>query len=341
LFTGGLFLGGSTFDWASWQEAGIFVLSAVMLGVLVVVERRAQEPVLPPRIFKIRTISATTAINILRALVLFGLVAYLPLFAQAVLSASVSDVRNVVYSLALPTTGGILLAGALIPRLGPKKIIILGSAIVIAGLGALLNVSASSALILLMEVCVPLGLGSGLMIPPAIVSFQNSVGRNEIGVASGLAAFTLNLGSALGVASLGAVQASAFRAQLASIFAAYPQAAASPLGDPNSAGQILSSPAALNALLTRYPQLSAFIPQVRNAFSQSILGLFPIMLVVSVLTLLAALFIRSKRPAFAVTSAGPPSQVPQSPSNTGPRALADHTIQNGRSILKAWLRRNN
>ena len=299
LFTSALFLGGSTFDWASWQEASLFVLSAVMLGVLIVVERRAKEPVLPPRLFKIRTITATTAINIMRAMVLFGLVAYLPLFAQAVLGASVSDVRNVVYSLALPTTAGILLAGAAIPRLGPKNMILLGAAIVIAGIASLLYINTSSQLIQLMEVCVPLGLGSGLMIPPTIVSFQNSVQRHEIGVASGLAAFTLNLGSALGVASLGAVQVYNFRGGLSNVFASFPQAANSPLGDPNSAGQILSSPAALAALLARYPSLAPFIPQVRNAFSQSILGLFPILLVVSILTLLAALFIRSKRPVSA------------------------------------------
>ena len=307
LFTGALFLGGSTFDWASWQEASIFVLSAVMLAVLIVVERRAKEPVLPPRLFKIRTISATTAVNILRAMVLFGLVAYLPLFAQAVLGASVSDVRNVVYSLALPTTAGILLSGAGIPKIGAKNMILLGAVILIGGMGALLYVNSNSSLLLLMEVCVPLGIGSGLMIPPTIVSFQNSVQRHEIGVASGLAAFTLNLGSALGVASLGAIQVYMFRGKLSSIFAAFPQAAASPLGDPNSAGQILSSPAALAALLQRFPALAAFIPQVREAFSQSILGLFPLLLVVSVLTLLAALFIRSKRPDAAPTG-GPSTQ---------------------------------
>jgi len=313
LFTGALFLGGSTFDWESWEEAGLFVLSAVMLGVLVLVERRAKEPVLPPRLFKIRTISATTAVNILRAMVLFGLVAYLPLFAQAVLGASVSDVRNVVYALALPTTAGILLSGAAIPRLGAKNMILLGAVILIGGMGGLLYLTSSSSLLLLMEICVPLGIGSGLMIPPAIVSFQNSVQRHEIGVASGLAAFTLNLGSALGVASLGAIQANTFKGSLSSIFKAFPQFANSPLADPNAAGQILTSPAALAALLARYPQLRPFIPQVLNAFSQSILSLFPILLVVSVLTLLAALFISGKRPAASAPPGAPAGASPSVP----------------------------
>ena len=295
LLTMGIFLGGSTFDWASWQEAGVFALSAVMLGVLVTVERRAKEPVLPPRLFRIRTISATTAVNILRAMVLFGLVAYVPLFAQAVLGGSVADVRNVVYSLALPTTAGILLSGAAIPRLGAKNMVLLGAGILIVGAIGLLTIDSSSSLPYLMEVCVPLGVGSGLMIPSTIVSFQNSVEMHEIGVASGLAAFTLNLGSALGVASLGAVQANAFRSHLSTLFAGNPAVASSPLGDPNSAGQILSSPDALAKLLAAQPSLASLIPSVREAFSQSIVGLFTILLVVSVLTLLAGIIMSRKQ----------------------------------------------
>ncbi len=288
LFTTALFLGGSTFDWASWQEASLFVLSVVMLGVLVIVERRATEPVLPPRLFRIRTISAATAVNILRAMVLFGLVAYLPLYAQAVLGGSVSDVRNVVYSLALPVTAGILLSGAAIPKLGPKNMILLGAVIVIGGVVALQSINSSSTLLQLMEVCVPLGLGGGLMIPPTIVSFQNSVSKHEIGVASGLAAFTLNLGSALGVAALGAVQANSFKSQLTNLFAGSPRGAG-PLSDPNAAGQILASPAALAKLVAANPSLASLIPKLKDAFSQSILTLFSILLVVSVLVLIAAL----------------------------------------------------
>src|SRR5207249_4016969 len=56
-----------------------------VLLTFVVVERRAREPVLPLRLFRKRTVSAATAVNILRAMVLFGLIAYIPLYAQAVL----------------------------------------------------------------------------------------------------------------------------------------------------------------------------------------------------------------------------------------------------------------
>src|SRR2546428_505012 len=192
LFMMGLFLGGSTFDWVSWEEAALFAGSGAVLLTFVAVERRAREPVLPLRLFRKRTVSAATAVNILRAMVLFGLIAYIPLYAQAVLGGSVSDVRNVVYAFALPTTLGILLGGLSLSRMGYRNTVLVGAGILVGGLVALQSINSSSSLIRLMELSVPIGVGSGLMIPATIVAFQNSVQRNEIGVASALAAFTFN-----------------------------------------------------------------------------------------------------------------------------------------------------
>ena len=294
LFMMGLFLGGSTFDWLSWEEVALFAGSGLVLAIFVLVEGRAKEPVLPLRLFRMRTISAATGVNILRALVLFGLIAYLPLYAQAVLGANVTGVRNAVYALALPLTAGILLSGATLSRLGFRNIILVGAGLLVAGLVTLQSLNSSSSLLQLMELEVPIGLASGLMIPPTIVAFQNSVRRNEIGVASALAAFTLNLGGAIGVAALGAIQANRFTTQLSSLLAGIPPSSRAALSDPNLVGQILASPAALARLLAANPPLALFIPPLREAFSQSILILFFVLLGASVAVFAAGLLIKGK-----------------------------------------------
>jgi EmrB/QacA subfamily drug resistance transporter len=295
LFMFGLFLGGSTFAWLSLQEAALFIGSVVVLLAFIKVEGKAKEPVIPLRLFRSRTISAATGVNILRAMVLFGLIAYLPLFAQAVLGADVSGVRNAVYALALPLTAGILLSGATLSRTGARNIILIGAGILVAGLVTLQTLSSSSSLIQLMELEVPIGFASGLMIPPTIVAFQNSVQRNEIGVASALAAFTLNLGAAIGVAVLGAIQTNAFANQLSTLLADVPPGVRAALSDPNLAGQILASPAALAALVAANPAVSTIIPSLREAFSKSILILNVDLLAASVAVFLAGLFIRRER----------------------------------------------
>ncbi|MDA4128919.1 MAG: MFS transporter [Thaumarchaeota archaeon] len=295
LFMLGLFLGGSTFDWLSWEEAALFVGSIVVILAFIRVEGRAREPVLPLRLFKTRTISAATGVNILRAMVLFGLIAYLPLYAQAVLGADVSGVRNAVYAMALPLTAGILLSGATMSRTGARNIILLGAGVLVAGLVALQSLNSSSSLIQLMELEVPIGFASGLMIPPTIVAFQNSVQRTEIGVASALAAFTLNLGAAIGVATLGAIQTNVFANKLSSLLVGLPAAARATLGDPNLVGQILASPAALARIVGANPSFAGLIPMLREAFSQSILILLIVLLGASVAVVAAALFIRGDR----------------------------------------------
>jgi len=294
LFMTGLFLGGSTFAWLSWEEIAIFAGSGVVLLSWILVEKRAKDPVLPLRLFRTMTVPAATGVNILRATVLFGLIAYFPLYAQAVLGGGVTDVRNVVYALALPTTLGILLGGALVSRLGYRNTILTGAGVLVAGLLWLQSINSSSSLVQFMEVAVPMGLGSGLMIPPTIVAFQNSVQKTEIGVASALAAFTLNLGAAIGVAALGAIQANSLATQLSSLLAGAPASMRASLSDPNIVGQILASPQALARVVTANPSFAALVPRLREAFSQSILILFVVMLAVSIGVFIVGLFIKGR-----------------------------------------------
>jgi len=281
VFMTGLSLGGSTFPWASWQEVTVLSMSAVAALAFIWVERRALDPVLPLSLFKIRTIAAGTAVNLTRVAVLFGVIVYLPFYSQAVLGGSVSDVRNVVYSIALPFTLGNLLAGASVSRLGPRRTILIGAAILTAGMVALRSVDSSSSILQLMELSVPLGLGSGMLIPPIISAFQNSVQQREIGVATSLVAFMVNMGGAIGLTILGAIQANTFSSQLSSILSRY-QANAGSAPDPNTVGQILASPQTLARLLAANPSFGALIPLLREALSQSILALFPILLAASI-----------------------------------------------------------
>src|SRR5206468_3554987 len=158
----GLFLGGSTFGWTSWAENALFAGSVLLLAGFVLAERRAREPVPPPRLFRIRSIAA------------------------AIVGAAISSV-------------GILL---------------------------ITSIRSSSSIMQLMTVCLPIGFGNGMMIPATIVAFQNSVERREIGIASGLATFTLNLGGAIGVSLLGAVQISLFASDLSALLAGSPSGGA-------------------------------------------------------------------------------------------------------------------
>jgi EmrB/QacA subfamily drug resistance transporter len=255
-----LFLGGSTFAWTSWAELSLFAGSVLLLCAFAFAELRAKEPVLPPRLFRIRNVSVATTVNLLRAVAFFAVIVYIPLFAAKGLDAGIGEQRNVLYSFTLPLTAGILVGGTAISRLGFKTPALLGAVIASIGLLLLTTMRSSSSILQLMEFCVPVGFGNGMMIPATIVAFQNSVQKREIGIASGLATFTLNLGGSIGVSVLGAVQIGLLNSELSRWLAA--------------------APGLMSGIIER------------EAFSQSILPIFSISLVVSGATFVAVLLLK-------------------------------------------------
>ena len=86
-----------------------------------VAERRAAEPVLPPRLFGNRVFTVTSAIGLVVGFALFGSVTYLPLFLQVVNGASPTGSGLQI----LPLMGGLLItsigSGQLISRTGRYK----------------------------------------------------------------------------------------------------------------------------------------------------------------------------------------------------------------------------
>jgi hypothetical protein len=83
-----------------------------------------------------------------------------------------------------------------------------------------------------------------------------------------------------------------------------PPSSRAALSDPNLVGQILASREALARLLAANPSLAVFIPPLREAFSQSILILFSVLLGASVAVFAAGLLIKGKdsRPSIPETS---------------------------------------
>lgn len=145
-----------------------------------------------------------------------------------------------------------------------------------------------------MEILIPIGFGNGMMIPATIVAFQNSVPKREIGVASGLSAFTLLLGSAVGVPILGSIQVSTFSSELSNIIhTGTPANTEITLNNPNVVGQILASPHALSQVIASHPSLLQFVPELRQVLSSSIIPLFWVELGVSIVTLCGALLMKN------------------------------------------------
>jgi EmrB/QacA subfamily drug resistance transporter len=290
----GLLNGGTTYPWISWQEVLFFAAFVVLLPVFLFVESKAEDPIIPLGLFRIRTISSSFVIQFVRGGVLLGLTAFISLFVQGALGGNIDDTRNVLYAFVVPFIIGSISAGQLLARLGYRTVAFVGVLLMAIGTGLFAFVGLSPSVFDLIVRAPIAGLGMGIGLASVLSAFQNSVDRSQIGVASSLSTFSLNLGGAIGVSLLGTVQLNSFTSRLATLLQqAPPQAQAQLsqlLGDPNQVGQLLNSPAALAQIVASHPALSAFVPSIRATLAGSILDGFVVIFAMSILAVVASLF---------------------------------------------------
>ncbi len=199
--------GGTAYAWGSPVILGLIAVTVVLVGLTVVQQHRAPEPILPPRLFHIRGFVIPVTVIAIQAMALFGSLVYLPLFFQLVMGRSPSHAGL----LMAPLMAGVILTsvtgGRLVARTGRYKIfpvigLFLASASFLAIAFSAENAVGVTPLVIALIV---LGAGFGFVMPIMTVALQNVVPREDLGTATSTSAFLRSLGSALGVALSGAV----------------------------------------------------------------------------------------------------------------------------------------
>ncbi len=188
---------------SSWAVA---VLGVAALVAFAVNERRVTEPLLPLRLFRIRTFTVSTLAALLIGGVLFGITIYVPVYVQRVLGASATSSGVILIPLSFGWVLASFASGQLISKTGRYRVYpILGAALVLAGciLLALLDEHSSQVIVTLDLTIV--GLGMGTMFQVYVIATQNRVEMSEIGVATAAIQFFRSMGGSLAVAGLGAL----------------------------------------------------------------------------------------------------------------------------------------
>jgi EmrB/QacA subfamily drug resistance transporter len=199
-------LGGTTYAWASPPIYLLGAAGALLIGVFVLVERRAAEPVLPLHLFARRTFSVTSVVGFIVGFAMFGAITYLPAFFQVV--RGISPTISGVYL--LPLMAGLLMvsigSGQIISKTGKYRFFpIAGSAVMTLGmyLLSLMGVHTSTALDALYMLV--LGMGIGGVMQVLVIIVQNGVPHSELGVATSGATFFRSIGGSFGTAIFGAI----------------------------------------------------------------------------------------------------------------------------------------
>lgn len=201
--------GGTTFPWASWPVLGLFALGLLGLAVFVWVETRADEPIVPLRIFGNRVITFSAIGAFATAMVMFGILIYVPVFTQGVLgaNATVSGLLMLPFMVGHIVFG--LVAGFIISRTGKYKALMLGGvALMVVGIAMLTQLSPRTSYLYLEVALLVFGIGLGLVFQQYVLVVQNASARRDLGVATSLTQFFRNVGSTVGITLLGTVMTS-------------------------------------------------------------------------------------------------------------------------------------
>ncbi|WP_103531810.1 MDR family MFS transporter [Streptomyces sp. SM11] len=284
-------LGGTTWAWSSPQIILLAVLAVVLLVAFIGVERRAVEPVLPLKLFRIRTFGLVAVISFVIGFAMFGAMTYLPTFLQVVhdITPTMSGVHMLpmVFGLLITSTG----SGQIVSRTGRWKVFpVLGTAITAVGLLLLHQLDENSSTWLMSVFFFVFGAGLGLVMQVLVLVAQNSVSYQDLGVATSGVTFFRSIGSAFGVAIFGTIFANRLTGQLTDALAGQP----TPPGV--DAGRLAADPRAIG-------QLPADLrPSVLSAYSTSITDVFLYAVPVVLLAFVLAWFLREDKLRGSVTA---------------------------------------
>lgn len=193
--------------WTSWPILIMFTLFGIGLVLFLNREYHASEPIIDLRLFRNRTFSfGVGAMFVLHAAFLSSVI-YLPLFLVNVFGFNTTSAGIAT----LPMMGALAISASLsgnaASRTGHYK------TIMIAGLSALAFgflamgwlVSPTTPFILIVLITLIIGSGLGPILSLYLVSIQNIVKPDQIGVATGTGRFSQQIGGTIGITLLGTI----------------------------------------------------------------------------------------------------------------------------------------
>lgn len=206
--------GGIAWPWLSAPSLGLFGGSAVLLAVVVAVERRAAEPIIPGWVWRRRTIAAVNLALGALGLLMVAPTVFLPTYAQSVLGLGPIAAGFVLSVMTLSWPVSAALSNRVYTRIGFRQTAIIG--ITLAGLILLAfpllpypGEPWQPALIMLL-----LGGALGLFQLPLIVGVQSTVGWSERGTTTASVLFCRQVGQSIGAALFGALANGVLSARL-------------------------------------------------------------------------------------------------------------------------------
>jgi EmrB/QacA subfamily drug resistance transporter len=264
---------------ADWTDpiVGGLILVGLMIGIVfLVAEARAQEPIVPLELFRIRSFSISVAAFFLASFGFLAAVVFLPRWFQVVNGSSATESGYQI----LPLLGGLIIsataAGQLVARTGRYKALIFAALVTMAaGLFLLTDLRADTPIPLVWLWMFITGIGVGPSFAVFTLIVQNSVPIQRLGTATSNLTFFQSVGGTIGLAITGTIFGTTLAAEAPRQLVAAgvpPELAAAGGGQLDAATAVGDLGAAILAQVPEAlrAQVEPFIPAIVDAIHQAV-----------------------------------------------------------------------
>lgn len=272
--------GGSTYAWTDPVIVGLSILFVVLSGLLVTVERRVSNGVLPIGFLREPGVPAAMTVALVTGSTIFGFIVFVPVFLQ------IGAGRSATFSglVLLPLMGAFMVTslwvGRMIWRLGRyRSFPIAGTALIALSFLLLSTTSPSTSYL---TIAVHLGIGGagvGMVMQVVVLAVQTSAARGQLGVATSMAQLFRSIGGTVGIAFFGSL----LSVRLVTEFAAAGIAA-----DSITPRQIMEAPSLIEQLAPALQQA------IREAAASSVTFVFAMSVPVTLIAFLAAFWLHDR-----------------------------------------------
>jgi len=210
--TGGLsvlayaLLDASTAGWGSTKTIALLAGAVALIAAFIVIELRSKAPLVPLRIFRLRTLTGANVVGLLLGASLFSMFFFVTLYMQQVLHYSPIHAGLSYVPLALTIVVAAGVGGEFVTRFGFKPILAAGMVLVAGGVLWFSRMSVGGGFltdILGASLLAAIGLGLGFV--TTTIAGVAGVEPHEQGLASGLINTSQQVGGAIGLAVLSTI----------------------------------------------------------------------------------------------------------------------------------------
>lgn len=209
---------GNEVGWTSGRTVGLLALAAALMATFLFIESRANSPLVPLGLFRLRNVATANIVGILWSAAMFAWFFLAALYLQLVLGYSSLEVGLAF----LPATiimgaFSLGLSAKLVMRFGIRTPLATGMALVAVGLALFARAPVDGSFVLdVLPSMIILGFGVGMAMNPVLLAAMSDVPPDEAGLASGVVNTAFMMGGALGLAVLASLAASRTDTLLAS-----------------------------------------------------------------------------------------------------------------------------